>query len=328
MVFNIAGVNIGDIAVVKLGLQTNDESSVTANSSGTKSSFETPDSYSYVRAYLKLLETEINLSTESDHYLKNNSFDNECNFTLRDMTLCETGKKPYSYQKSTPLATKAPPKEATSVLTLVCDVSGSMDSTIDTGQTKLESAKEAAKMVVDTTETWAKNYNESNSIGLVQFSDSAQTLCQPHTDYNYIRECISAMGDGGGTSISSGIDNGIDQLNAVSSESKIMILMTDGEDSQTDLVMQSAKNAADNKIKIYTIGFGDGVNDSLLTDVAEATGGEYRYADTNNMMGIIGSFMYAQQASTSSVLTEIEDTVRKAKQQTQRNSRSTTKTVT
>lgn len=309
MLFYVAGVNIGEIAIAKLGIQTKDEISIEANSKeGVVSQFS-DDSYSYVRGYLKVLDTNINLSQYDDYYLSKQSFKDKCKFSLLDITMYEDGTKPSEYKSVAPIASKKAPKESSSVMTLVCDVSGSMFDTIETGQTKLESAKEAAKMVVDTTETWSKNNEESNSIGVVQFSDDAISLCQPHIDYKYIKECISNMEDGGGTNIYTGIDAGIEQLKAVSSENKVMILMTDGQDSADQLTRESAEVAAKNNIKIYTIGFGADVNETLLTEIAESTGGEYRFADTNNMMGIIGSFMYAQQASNASVLTEIEDTV-------------------
>ena len=72
------------------------------------------------------------------------------------------------------------------------------------------------------------------------------------------------MGDGGGTSIYTGIDTAISQLDAVSSTNKIIILMTDGQDSNTTRSLESASIAASKGIKIYTIGFGSGVSSAKV----------------------------------------------------------------
>jgi hypothetical protein len=117
----------------------------------------------------------------------------------------------------------------------------------------------------------------------------------------------------GGTCIFKGIDSGIEQLKNVTANSKMMILMTDGEDSNTAKAKTSAEAAKKEGIKIYTVGFGSGVNESLLKEIAEITGGEYRFASTENIIGITGSFMYVQQAENAEVLVEKQSTVAEGK---------------
>jgi hypothetical protein len=85
--------------------------------------------------------------------------------------------------------------------------------------------------------------------------------------------------------------------------------MTDGQDSNDTETLASAQKAADAGIKIYTIGFGDDVDEDILMQIAETTGGEYRFANTENIMGIMGSFLYAQRASSADILTDFEGTV-------------------
>jgi hypothetical protein len=47
----------------------------------------------------------------------------------------------------------------------------------------------------------------------------------------------------------------------------------------------------------------------MLQEVAAITGGEYKFADTSNIVGIVGSFLYAQVSSTSKVLREHQGTI-------------------
>ncbi len=309
VLFYVAGINLGEFSVARLGVEAKCNISITANSKEGLKVAASDDTELYIRGYLKLIEVKIKLKADGKSFLDNLSIDINFEFTLLDLTMFEHGVKPDKFKPKVPISSISAPTEFESVLTLVCDVSGSMDSSIDTGQTKLEAAKEAANVIVTSTESWANSYNGNYGIGVTMFSSHATTVAVPHIDYKYIKECIASMSGGGGTSIYEGIDSGITQLDAVKSTNKVMILMTDGQDSNVNEARQSAQNAASKNIQIYTIGFGEDVSEDILKEIAETTGGEYRYANTDNIVGIIGSFMYAQQASNADVLTEIEDTV-------------------
>ncbi len=309
VLFYVAGVNIGEVSIARLGVQAECNASVSANSKEGVKLMESDDTEFFIRGYFNLIEVKVKLKAEGKSFLSNLSFDIDFEFGLLKLTLFEHGLVPEQYKTKLPVSSMVAPTEFASLTTMVFDVSGSMYDHIDTGQTKLEAAKEAANSIIDTTEQWSKTYDGNYGFGIVMFSDDAQTVSVPHVDYDYLRDCIESMEDGGGTEIYSGIDTGVAQLDSVTSDSKVMILMTDGQDSYESETLESAEKAAEKGIKIYTIGFGDDVNEDILTEIAETTGGEYRFATTDNIMGIIGSFIYAQQASTSQVLTEIEDTV-------------------
>lgn len=309
VVFYVAGINIGELSVARLGIEAQCNVSISADSKEGLKILDQEDTEFYLRGYLKFIEAKVKLKAEGKSFLKNLSVDIDFEFGLLDLTLFEHGLRPDKYRPKVPVSSMAIPDEFESVITLVCDVSGSMSSRIDSGQTKLEAAREAAKVIVTTTEDWSKNYEGNYGIGTIKFSSSAETVSLPHIDYKFINDCIDTFNDGGGTSIHSGIDAGTEQLKIVKAKNKIMILMTDGQDGNDSATLASARKAADEGIKIFVIGFGNDVNEEILKEIATETNGEYRFASTENIVGIMGSFMYAQQASTADVLAEMESSV-------------------
>ncbi len=309
VLFYVAGINIGEISVARMGVEAQCDISISANSKGEFHILDPNETEFYIRGYLKLIEAKVKLKAEGKAFLKKLSIDVDFEFALLDITLFEKGMQPDKYRPAVPISSMERPDKFQSVISLVFDDSGSMDAYIESGQTKLQAAKAAAKTIVTTTKDWSESYSGNYGIGVVRFSNYAETVALPHIDYKYIDDCIDTVGDGGGTSIYSGIDMGIAQLENIKSGNKIIILMTDGQDGSENKALESAQKAADAKIKIYTIGFGDGVDEELLKQIAEKTKGEYRFADTENIMSIIGSFMYAQQAGNADVLGDLESTV-------------------
>lgn len=306
VLFYLAGINLGDITLFRSGIEADGKVSFRADNNEATPMW---DSSIYLRAYLKLIEVKVRLKIDGEYFLDN--LDEEFSFTavLFDFDLVRFGTQPEKFRPDNPISTKPVPEEFRSVITLVCDVSGSMNSYIDTGETKLAAAKEAAKTIVDTTASWAANYEDNYGIGVVMFSDTAQSVTIPHVDYPYIKDCIDTIGNGGGTCIYSGIDVGIMQLQSVKSPNKVMILMTDGQDSAESESLESARAAAAEGITIFTIGFGDDVDEELLQEIAAIAGGEYRFSNTDNSIGIVSNFMYAQQSGVAEVLAETEGTV-------------------
>ena len=309
VVIYIAGINICEISVARIGIEAEASTQITANSKEGVKACDSDDSYYYLRGYLKLIEMKVKLKAEGKSFLDNVSIDAKFDFSLLEKELFRVGETNNTSNK-VPISSKEAPTDYSSVISVVFDVSGSMYDSIDTGETKLDAAKTASKIIVDTTEKWAEKYNKENfGLGVVQFASSSTTVCVPNVDYKFIKDCIDIMEDGGGTCIHYGLETAILQLDAVNSKNKIIILMTDGVGEDDYATLEQARNAASKGIKIYTVGFGYDVEEDHLKEIAEIGGGEYRFADTQNLMGIVGSFMYTQQASTSKVITEIEGTV-------------------
>ncbi len=309
LLFYVAGVNIGEISLAKIGVEAKCDISISADSKDGFKILSPEETEFYIRGYLKLIGANVKLKADGKGFLKKLSLDADFTFTLLDITLFTKGITPDKYIPAVPISSMERPESFSSVISLVFDDSGSMEDRISSGHTKLQAAKEAAQTIVGTTKDWSESYKGNYGIGVIRFSDYAETVATPHIDYKYINDCIATVGDGGGTSIYSGIDMGVSQLEAVKSGNKMIILMTDGEDGNDSKTLESARKAAEAKIKIYTIGFGDSVDEELLKEIAKITKGEYRYANTENVMSIIGSFMYAQQAGNAKVLGDIESTV-------------------
>jgi hypothetical protein len=203
-----------------------------------------------------------------------------------------------------PVSTVPYPDSFGYVMTLVVDVSGSMNDRTGEGTTKLDAAKEAGAVFVNMTETWSRQYPDANyGIGIVQFSSGAEAVSAPHIDYPFVRDTIALLGNGGGTNIVAGLDAALTQIDAVTASDKIIVLMTDGLDGNHQGVLDCAQRAADGGIRIFAVGFGSDVDSSFLEEVATAAGGEYQSADTFDGTGIVGGFMYSQQASVAEVLT-------------------------
>lgn len=303
--FYVAGINVGELCVTKIGLEAEGKLEIHLPD-------EKPiDGDIYLRGYLKLMEIRARLIAEGKSFLDDIEVEVDETFTLIEIELFRIGKnQPEKYRPKVPISATSIPEEFRSVITLVCDVSGSMYDTIGTGETKLEAARQAAKTIVDTTASWAANYDDHYGIGAVMFSDYATQVTVPHVDYPYIKNCIDTMDEGGGTCIYSGIDAATEQLKQVKSPNKVMILMTDGQDYNTSEALDSARKAAAEGITIFTIGFGNDVDEDILKQIAEAAGGEYRFSNTDNTMSIMGNFMYAQQSGVADVLAEEEGTIR------------------
>ena len=305
VLFYVAGINIGEVGVLRLGFEAEGSVNITLSSDDTE---EPVEGSLYLRGYLKILEVNVKLGVK-DTIWGGDDFEIGFSFTLLEFELFRLGTQPDKYIPKMPISTMPTPDAFESVITLVCDVSGSMDSKVGTGETKLAAAKSAAKTIVTSTAGWAQTLDDNYGFGVIMFADSATQVTVPHIDYPYIEACIDTMGDGGGTCIYSGIDAATIQLDAVNAKEKVIILMTDGQDYQTRTAQESTRAAVEKGITLYTIGFGNDVDEDFLQELAEIGNGEYRFADTENVLGILKGFMSTQQSANGEILSEVEGTV-------------------
>ena len=144
---------------------------------------------------------------------------------------------------------------------------------------------------------------DGDRIGIVAFGDQAFVLSPMTLDnqavYKLVDNIVSRMA-GDGTAIGDAIGLGVKKLRDRPEGSRILILVTDGENTEGSLPPKlAAQLAAHEGIRIYTIGVGskglvpfmeDGrmtqvkmeIDEALLTEVASITGGEYfRATDTS-----------------------------------------------
>jgi Ca-activated chloride channel homolog len=178
---------------------------------------------------------------------------------------------------------------------LALDISGSMQLN-DFKPNRLEASKAVARDFV--------NGRKQDRIGLVVFAGESFLQCPLTTDYDVVEGLISNMEivpqSLDGTAIGLAISNCINRLRDTESKSKVVILLTDGENNAGDVdPMTAAGFASDFGIKIYTIGMaGSGgvtnqgffsqrippLNDRLLKSISEKTGGRFYRADSEEKL--------------------------------------------
>jgi Ca-activated chloride channel family protein len=182
-------------------------------------------------------------------------------------------------------------------IVLCIDVSGSMLAQ-DFTPNRLDAAKEVAANFVDSRPT--------DRIGLVIFSGESFTQCPVTTDKNILKSQIYGVRSGlleDGTAIGSGLATSVDRLKSSKSKSKVVILLTDGENNGGLIDPSTAKEIAKSLgVRVYTIGVGTegmapvpvqtpagivmqreqvNIDEKLLTQIAVETGGKYFRAKDN-----------------------------------------------
>jgi len=186
---------------------------------------------------------------------------------------------------------------------LCIDVSGSMTAQ-DFQPNRLEAAKAVAIDFV--------NKRLTDRIGVVIFSGESFTQCPLTTDHTVLVAAIGNIRNGlleDGTAIGSGLGTSVDRLRNSQSKSKIVVLLTDGENNGGLIDPKTAKEIAKTfGIRVYTIGVGSegfakqpvntpmgivmqnekvSIDEKLLTEIATETGGRYfRAKDNNSLAGI------------------------------------------
>lgn len=175
---------------------------------------------------------------------------------------------------------------------LCMDVSGSMLAK-DFSPNRLEAAQQVAREFI--------SRRKGDKIGLVIFAGQSLTLCPLTTDHEALLYQLNNNYYGiltDGTSIGSGLASAVDRLRGGEAASRIIVLLTDGEDTGGKIDPATAKQIAKTYgVKVYTIGMGtDGyaeipyqstmgntvmekekvsIDETLLKEIAAETGGNY-----------------------------------------------------
>lgn len=234
-------------------------------------------------------------------------------------------------------------KERTSVdsegiaIELVVDRSSSMqalDFKIDGEHVdRLTAVKDvASKFVLGSSDGQTKlGGRRTDRIGLVQFAGYADAITPPTLDHPYLagqldRIRIADSQSEGGTAIGDAVSLATERLSSLTAkneqqiQSKVVILLTDGENTAGKVEpQQSAEFAKSLGVKVYTIGVGtqgqapypvrrtaDGrmmvrmmdvsIDEDTLKSIAETTGGRYfRATDTNSLKQIYAEIDQLEQ---------------------------------
>ncbi|MDD5507252.1 MAG: VWA domain-containing protein [Bacteroidales bacterium] len=133
---------------------------------------------------------------------------------------------------------------------LALDVSNSMLAE-DIKPSRMERSKQAISKLIDEL--------RSDRIGMILFAGKAYTQLPITTDYAAAKLFLSTVSTDAvpvqGTAIGEAIDLAVKSFNESNEHSKAIIIITDGENHEGD-VLTTAKQAAEKGIHIYTIGMG------------------------------------------------------------------------
>lgn len=181
---------------------------------------------------------------------------------------------------------------------LSMDLSASMLAK-DFKPNRLESAKSVAVEFIEK--------RPSDRIGLVVFSGEAYTQCPLTIDHSILKTLLSTVEPNflpDGTAIGLGLATAVNRLRESKAKSKVIILITDGENNVGSISpLTAAEIAQQYGIRVYTIGVGSRgmayspisklnnefifgyvevrIDEALLQKIAEMTNGKYFRATTH-----------------------------------------------
>jgi len=135
---------------------------------------------------------------------------------------------------------------------LVTDVSRSMSAT-DVRPTRLEAARQAALSFLD-------KVPDELRVGLVTYSDVAQTLQTPTTDHDAVTSALDTLQPISGTATGAGLRTALDDLKVRRSSARrppaALVLLSDGsatDGAAADIVAAEARRL---RVPIYTVALG------------------------------------------------------------------------
>ena len=181
-------------------------------------------------------------------------------------------------------------------IVLALDGSGSMSASGFDSESR-ESRFDIAKKIV---QEFIRTRIGDNA-GVVMFGDFA-FIASPVT---YEKEIVAEMVGyltygmaGENTAIGEGIAMGVRALEGSKAESKVIVLLTDGEHNSGKVSPKEAVALAAKKgICIYTIGVGDAYGEAMLKQIAEESGGQFFAADDKESLETVYSEIDALERS-------------------------------
>ncbi len=169
----------------------------------------------------------------------------------------------------------------------VLDRSGSMGGLASLGapDTKIEILKIAADLFIQVMKP-----DIGNQLGLVQFNQDVFPFGSADADLSELTTAragilqtaiVPSIVHGGCTSIGDGLTEAFNQLTglaAVPGNDKVILLVSDGKENRPQWISDIQGDLISNNIAVYPLGlgYGSGIDETNLTDLAEATGGTFR----------------------------------------------------
>jgi len=188
-------------------------------------------------------------------------------------------------------------------IVVALDLSGTM-ATEDNGFVLKGKQVNRLEMARDVLEKFIRK-RPNDRIGLVAFAGRAYTAAPLTLDHDFLLQNLERLNLGtieDGTAIGSALATAVNRLRDVQSKSKIIILMTDGQNNAGSVTpLAAADAAAALAVKTYTIGVGSrgvarmpqnffgqiiyrqvkvDIDEQVLQEIARKTGGKYYRADS------------------------------------------------
>ncbi len=177
-------------------------------------------------------------------------------------------------------------------IVLVLDTSTSMRAE-DFSPNRFEAARDVAAEFIES--------RTSDRVGLIVFAAKAYTQTPLTLDYNFLLRMLDEVEVGvieDGTAIGTAIAMGVNRLKNSAAESKVLILLTDGQNNRGEIDPVTASEVAQTMdVRIYSIGVGTHgeapfpfddpfggqrrqmipveIDEDMLSSVAKKTGGRY-----------------------------------------------------
>lgn len=155
-------------------------------------------------------------------------------------------------------------------IVIAMDISASMLAK-DFDPNRLESAKEVAIQFI--------RERPNDRIGLVVYEGESFTQCPLTTDHRVLINLFKDVHTGmveGGTAIGMGLATSVNRLRNSEAKSKVVILLTDGENNRGSIAPVTAAEIAKKfGVRVYTIGVGS--RGQALTPVGIYPNGKYKY---------------------------------------------------
>ena len=186
---------------------------------------------------------------------------------------------------------------------LLMDSSGSMKKTDPRSY-----RKDAARLFISL-------LGEDDKAGLISFGDSAKTLIPLTSNTRNNRTAFSnavnkITSREFSTDITGAVKKGFEELQFSKRKNRALILMSDGklalgdpgkDAASLENLMKLLPEVNKAEIKIYTIAFSELSDSGLLSDMAEKTGGFFRYAATDKDIHIMFASIFEKIKSPDSV---------------------------
>ena len=177
-------------------------------------------------------------------------------------------------------------------IVLVLDTSTSMRAE-DFSPNRFEAARDVAAEFIES--------RTSDRVGLIVFAAKAYTQTPLTLDYNFLLRMLDEVEVGvieDGTAIGTAIAMGVNRLKNSAAESKVLILLTDGQNNRGEIDPVTASEVAQTMdVRIYSIGVGTHgeapfpfddpfggqrrqmipveIDEDMLSSIAKKTGGRY-----------------------------------------------------